>query len=145
MSCASIEDLLLNFAELPTQERVAVDLHLTQCAGCRQYAEALAQLDAALTERFSGVQPSELLHSRLHAVTTSQSPLSAPSFVPELLDLIGVAGIVFLLLLIPWKSIPLPEFTDFIPIVGILLPVCAGIALFVAAWLGARVYGEFKS
>jgi hypothetical protein len=148
MPCASFEELLLDYADLPAQERDAVDLHLTQCANCRQYSDTLLQLDVALTEQFSGVQPSELFHSRLHAVTTSQSPqspLSAPSFLPELLDLIGVAGIGLVLSLVLWKVVPIPEITDFVPIVGIVLPVCAGLALFGIAWLGVRVYTEFKS
>jgi predicted anti-sigma-YlaC factor YlaD len=145
MSCASIEELLLDYADLPAQERDAVDLHLTQCANCRQYSDTLLQLDVALTEEFSGVQPSELFHCRLHAVTTSQSPMSAPSFVPELLDLIGVAGIVLVLSVILWKVVPIPEITEFVPIVGIVLPVCAGVVLIGIVLLGARVYAELKS
>jgi hypothetical protein len=145
MSCASFEELLLDYADLPGQERDAVDLHLTQCASCRQYSNTLSQLDVVLTEQFSGVQPSELFHSRLHAVATSQSPLSAPSFVPELLDLIGVAGIGLVVSLVLWKVVPIPEITDFVPIVGIVLPVCAGLVLVGIVLLGARVYAEFKS
>ena len=49
MSCASFEELLLDYADLPAQERNAVDLHVTQCASCRQYSDALSQLDVALT------------------------------------------------------------------------------------------------
>jgi predicted anti-sigma-YlaC factor YlaD len=146
MSCASVEELLLDYADLPAQERDAVDLHLTRCASCRQYSDTLSQLDAALTEQFSGVRPSELVHSHLHAVTASRSPqssLSAPSFLPELLDLIGVAGIVLVLSLVLWKTFP--QILDFLPNVGIVLAVCAGLALFGIAWLGARVYAEFKS
>jgi predicted anti-sigma-YlaC factor YlaD len=145
MSCASFEELLLDYADLPAQERDAVDLHVTQCASCRQYSDTLSQLDVALTERFSGVQPSELLYSRLHAVKTSRSRLSAPSFLPEVLDLIGGAGIVLVLSLVLWKVVPIPEITDVIPIVGIVLPVCAGLLLFSIVLLGARVYAEFKS
>ena len=145
MSCASFEELLLDYADLPAQERDAVDLHLTQCANCRQYSDTLLQLDVALTEQFSGVQPSELFHSRLHALTTSRPPLSAPSFLPELLDLIGVAGIVLVLSVILWKVVPSPEITDFVPIVGIVLPVCAGLVLIGIVLLGVRVYAEFKS
>lgn len=145
MACASFEELLLDYADLPAQERVAVDLHLAACANCRQYADALSQLDVALTEQFSGIQPSELLHSRLHAVTASRSPLRSPSFVPELLDLIGVAGIVLVLSLILWKVVPIPGITDFVPIVSIVLPVCAGLVLLGIVLLGARVYSEFKS
>ena len=145
MSCASIEELLLDYADLPAQERDAVDLHLTQCANCRQYSDTLLQLDVVLTEEFSGVQPSELLHSRLHAVTASRSPLSAPSFLPELLDLIGVSGIGLALSLVLWKVVPIPEITDFVPIVGIVLPVCAGLVLIGIVLLGARVYAQFKS
>jgi anti-sigma factor RsiW len=145
MSCASFEELLLDYADLPAQERDAVDLHLTQCKSCRQYADTLSRLDVALTEQFSGVQPSELVRSRLHAVTTSRSPLRAPSFLPELLDLIGAAGIVLVLSLILWKVVPIPEITDFVPNVRIVLAVCGGLALFGIAWLGARVYAEFKS
>jgi uncharacterized membrane protein len=69
--------------------------------------------------------------------------LSAPSFLPELLDLIGVAGIVLVLSLVLWKTFP--QILDFLPNVGIVLAVCAGLALFGIAWLGARVYAEFKS
>ena len=145
MACASFEELLLDYADLPAQERDAVDLHLTQCASCRQYSETLSQLDVALTEQFSGVQPSELLHSRLHAVTTSRSPWSTPSMLPELLDLIGIAGIVLVLSLVIWKVVPIPQITDFVPIVGTVLPVCAGLVLFGIVLLGARVYAEFKS
>jgi predicted anti-sigma-YlaC factor YlaD len=145
MSCALFEELLLDYADLPAQERNAVDLHLTQCASCRQYSDTLSQLDVALIEQFSGVQPSELFHSRLRAVTISRSPLSAPSFVPELLDLIGIAGIVLVLSLVVWKVVPIPEITDFVPVVGIVLPVCAGLVLFGIVWLGVRVYAEFKS
>src|SRR5215471_2324609 len=114
MSCASFEGLLLRYSDLPAQERDAVDLHLTQCASCRQYSNALSQLDAALTEHFSDIQLSERFQSRLYALTTSRSTLSArPSFLPELLDSIGVAGIVLLLSLVPWKLLPLAEITDF--------------------------------
>jgi predicted anti-sigma-YlaC factor YlaD len=142
MSCASVEELLLDYADLPVQERDAVDLHLAQCADCRQYFDTLLQLDVALTAQFSGVQPSKLLHSRLHAVTASRSSLSAPSFLPELLDLIGVAGIGLVLSLVLWNVAPIPEITDFVPIVSIVLAVCAGLALFGVAWIGVR---EFKS
>jgi len=148
MSCESFKDLLLNYADLPTRERDAVDLHVNQCAGCRRYSDALSQLDAALTEQFSGVQPSELFQSRLHAVTTSrspQSPLNAPSILPELLDLIGVAGVVLVLALVAWKMVPMPQIAELVPIVGIVLPACAGLAMLGVAWLGARVYSEFKS
>ena len=144
MSCASFEELLLDYADLPAQERDAVDLHVTQCVSCRRYSDTLLQLDVALTEQFSGVQPSELSHSRLHAVTTSRSQLSAPLFLPELLDLIGVAGIVLVLSLVLWKTSPIPQILYFVPNLGIVLPVCAGLALFGIAWLGARVYAEFK-
>jgi predicted anti-sigma-YlaC factor YlaD len=41
MSCASVEELLLDYADLPAQERDAVDLHLTRCASCRQYSDTL--------------------------------------------------------------------------------------------------------
>jgi predicted anti-sigma-YlaC factor YlaD len=145
MSCASFEELLLEYDDLPAQERDAVDLHLTQCSSCRQYSDALSQLDVALTEQFSGVQTSEHFSSRLHAVTTSRSPLSAPSFLPELLDLIGIAGIVLVLSLILWKVVPIPEITDFVPLVDIVLPMCAGVVLIGIVLLGARVYAEFKS
>jgi hypothetical protein len=102
-------------------------------------------LDVAFTEQFSGVQPSELFHSGLHAaVTTSrspQSPLSAPSILPELLDLIGVAGIGLVVSLFLWKVVPIPAITDFVRIVGIVLSVCAGLAMLGVVWLGARIYG----
>ena len=56
-----------------------------------------------------------------------------------------VSGIVLVLSLVLWKIFPIPEITDFVPIVGIVLPVCAGLVLFGIALLGARAYAEFKS
>ena len=145
MSCASFEELLLDYADLPAQERAAVDLHLTQCANCRQYSDTLLQLDVALTEQFSGVQPSGPLQTRLHAVATSRPPLRAPSMLPELLDLIGFAGIVLVLSVILRKVVPIPAITDFVPIVGVVLPVFAGLVLLGLAWLGVHVYARFKA
>ena len=145
MSCASFEELLLDYAALPAQERNAVDLHLAQCSRCRQFSDAVSQLDVALTEQFSGVQPSGSLQTRLHAVATSRPPLRAPSMLPELLDLIGFAGIGLVVSLILWKVVPIPAITDFVPIVSIVLPVCAGLVLLGIVLLGARVYAEFKS
>jgi hypothetical protein len=40
---------------------------------------------------------------------------------------------------------PIPQITNFVPIVGVVLPVCAGLVLFGIVLLGARVYAEFKS
>jgi hypothetical protein len=71
--------------------------------------------------------------------------LRAPSFLPELLDVIGIAGIVLALSLVLWKVFPIPQITNFVPIVGVVLPVCAGLVLFGIVLLGARVYAEFKS
>jgi hypothetical protein len=65
--------------------------------------------------------------------------------VPELLDLIGGAGIVLVLSLVLWKVAPIPQITDFVPIVRIVLPVCAGLVLLGIALLGVRVYSEFRS
>jgi predicted anti-sigma-YlaC factor YlaD len=140
MSCAAFEELLLDYPDLPAQERAAVDLHLMQCVSCRQYSDTLWQLEAALTKQFASVQPSELLHSRLHAIKTSRSPLTAPSFLPELLDLIGTAGIGLVLSLVLWKVFPIPIITDFVPIVGLVVPVCAGLVLVGIAGLGVRIF-----
>ena len=65
--------------------------------------------------------------------------------LPELLDLIGFAGIGLVVSLILWKVVPIPAITDVVPIVGVVLPVCAGLALFGITWLAVRVYAEFKS
>ena len=145
MSCASFEKLLLDFVDLPTQERAAIDRHLVQCRSCRQYSDTLSQLDFALTEQFPSVQPSERLHSRLNAVKSSPSGLNPPSFLPELLDLIGGAGIVLCVSLVVWKMFPMTEISDFIPDASIVLPVCASLVLFAIAFLGARAYAEMKS
>ena len=46
-ACPAVEDRLLDYDELPSTDRSAVDAHLTDCPGCREYLQLLGEVDAA--------------------------------------------------------------------------------------------------
>lgn len=145
MPCASFEDLLLDYGELACAEREAVDAHLAGCPACREYLEALAQLDLRLAGLFAGVQASPAFRKRVLARVSLEGDLARPSFLPEVLDFIGWAAILAVvvclaLLLAPIAAMPQfpPEFNTFAALGA------AAIAVLAAAWVGARCYADLR-
>ena len=55
------------------------------------------------------------------------------------------AGVGAVVLVVLWTMIPAVPTLDLFTLTGTLLPVCAGLALMGAAWVGVRVYSELKS
>ena len=93
MPCGTFEDRLLEYADLPDQERAAVDAHVAGCAACRIYLETLAHIDRELEHVFaSAVAPVGLAAAVLRRARAPE-----PSMVPELLDAIGWIGVFALL------------------------------------------------
>src|SRR5580765_3487461 len=58
MACPEFEDRLIEYADIEGEARACVDTHLAECAGCRQFLEALRVVDTELTARFSGREAS---------------------------------------------------------------------------------------
>ena len=88
--CAECEERLLDYETLSAADRVALDAHVSGCAGCRDFRSALARADAALEKALGPISVSP----RMKRAVLEQVH---PSPLPEVLDGIGwlgVAGIV---------------------------------------------------
>jgi hypothetical protein len=104
MPCAGFEDFLRGYDELTAAERRSADLHLTNCADCREYLETLADLDRELAGLYQGLQPGFLNSSGFAAGIISRtgafSQPRRPSAWPEILDFCGWAAIVAIVALL---------------------------------------------
>ena len=85
MACVEFADLLVGYYELAENERRAVDTHAASCPECLEFKNALAEMDAELTTRFSGLESS----SEPPFIIQTQAPLKRPSIFPLMLDLVG--------------------------------------------------------
>ncbi|MBI2929320.1 MAG: zf-HC2 domain-containing protein [Verrucomicrobia bacterium] len=79
MACAEYEDRILEWQEgaLPAAERRAVEEHLAACAGCRQFAEELTHLDAALARTLQVPRLPAQFKSRLLQRVDASRPMVA--------------------------------------------------------------------
>jgi predicted anti-sigma-YlaC factor YlaD len=122
MPCAPFEDLLMDYTELSTDERCAVDAHLAGCADCREYLGTLAHLDAGLSQLYAGAQVSPAFRKDVLSI------LERPSLLPEILDLIGWAAIIATLVcLAPLLRLYQPELKS-------VALVCGAVAIVAAVW-----------
>lgn len=83
MACQEFEERLLDYAALSSVERDAVEAHLAGCPACREFVEALRQVDGELSAAFSGLHLDRAVTSK---VTRALRP---PSRIPDVLDLAG--------------------------------------------------------
>src|SRR5437879_4443896 len=110
MPCAEYENRLLEYAELPQDERRRVDAHAAGCAGCREFLDALVLVDEELSAQFSGREVSAGFTGALTARIRREPAPRRPSFVPELLDFVGWGAIVALIaLVVYWLAPHMPE------------------------------------
>ena len=131
MPCASFEDRLLDYGTLTAAERTSVDAHLANCAACREYIDVLAAMDAGLTNLYGGLSLSPALPAR--AVAPAKL-----SFVPELLDFLGWAAVIALVVGALLFFVPMPA------LVTPALIVASAIAVSAAAWIGLRSFAELR-
>jgi len=138
MPCASFEELLIDYMDLPGSERARVDTHLAGCGDCREYLRILRQLEGALTAEFSGLTVSRNVESRVRSRIASK-PWRL-SFLPEILDFIGWTAIVTIVFSLAWVLVPKGTIAspNALPVAG------ASLALAAAAWIGVRAYAELK-
>ncbi len=93
MPCTDFENLLIDYRELAPVDRCRADVHLQACAECRNWFEALAEVDAALTARFEGLHAPATLAAALQRKVAQSGPLRV-SAVPDILDFAGGLGVI---------------------------------------------------
>ena len=146
MPCASFEDLLLDYAELPAAARRTVDAHAEQCAPCREYLETLALLDAGLVDLYAGAQTSPLFQKRVLSRVSVLGRLAKPTFVPEILDFIGWIGMLAAVVCVTRLLLPLAAMPHLPPELNTFAALGAGvIAVLAAIWIGMLSYDDLKS
>ena len=138
MACAEYEERLLEWQEgtLPAAERGAVEEHLAACAGCRQFAEELKQLDAALARTLQPLRLPSQFKAQLLQCVDAGGPVAAPETIaarkrqlesefraftaglkqtvwrsnfPRLLDGLGFAGLALVVIALAqplWRQMP---------------------------------------
>ncbi len=84
MYCPDFEDLLKKENEG----------HLAVCRECRALLDALAHVDATFDSAFAHISAPPCLASTVRLRISQASPERAPSWIPEVLDLIGWAAVL---------------------------------------------------
>jgi len=140
MACAEFEELLIDYHDLPFPERTRVDSHLAGCSGCREYMSILRQLDNELTALYSGMTAHRALQPRFRSRIAAETRLARLSYLPEILDFIGGAGIVAIVSSLAWMLLP----REALALPDDLLLACASLALAGATWAGVRAYADLK-
>jgi anti-sigma factor RsiW len=146
MSCADFKDQLIDYAELAGEARARVDAHVSQCAECHEFLEALGTVDASLAARFSTAQEvSAGFAASVRRRVRQETHMTRPSFVPELLDLVGWAAIVALAGLVAWWVSPLLPASDPAGMLAVKTGWIAGAAfVLVAFFVGIHSFADLK-
>jgi len=140
MACAEFEELLIDYQDLPFPERTKVDAHLAGCTGCREYLSILRQLDDDFTAQYSGMTANRGLQLRIRSRIAAETRLARLSYLPEILDFIGAAGIVAIVSSLVWMLVP----REALALPDDLLLAGASLALAGATWAGVRAYADLK-
>ncbi len=106
MPCAEFEDRLLDYASLREEQRLPVEAHLRGCEDCCTFLEALSSVDAALARGLGGLEVSPGFRRAALDRAWSEVPLRKPSFVPEILDFVGWAAVVAIVVDLLYKVKP---------------------------------------
>jgi|SRR5713101_2739724 len=109
MPCAEFEERLLDYANLRVEERLPVEAHLKACAECRAFLEALSSVDVALARGLGGLEVSPGFRRVALERAWREVPLRKPSFVPEILDFVGWAAVVAIVMDLLYRVRPLLE------------------------------------
>ncbi|HET9319578.1 MAG TPA: hypothetical protein VFO27_07375 [Bryobacteraceae bacterium] len=146
MPCPEFEDRLLDYAELESDARSRVDAHVSACAECREFLEALCTVDARLTAQFRGSPSvSAAFASDVRQRVRQEIPVARPSFVPELLDLVGWSAAVALLGLMAWWFSPVLPGANAAGTLTMQAAWAAGGAFMLfAVFVGLRSFADLK-
>jgi len=146
MPCAEFEDRLLDYAELASDARSRLDVHVSACAECREFLDALCTVDAGLTAQFRGnPSVSAAFASAVRQRVRQKTPLARPSLVPELLDLVGWGAAVSLLGLMAWWFSPvLPGMNAAGTLTMQAAWAAGGAFMLFAVFVGLRSFADLK-
>jgi hypothetical protein len=98
MQCQDCEKLLLE-----GESNAALRSHLVACAACAEFAASLEEVDARLSNEYGQAHaPREFAATVLQRIERT-APLRRPSWVPDLLDLVGWAAVIALAITL-WNS-----------------------------------------
>ncbi len=109
MPCAEFEDRLLDYENLREEERRAVEAHLRGCEDCCTFLDALSSVDAALARGLGELEVSPGFRRAALDRAWREVPLRKPSFVPEILDFVGWAAVVAIVVDLLYRVKPLLE------------------------------------
>jgi hypothetical protein len=103
--CPEFEIAIENYADLTPAERTQVEIHLTTCFACSEYAAIQCELDDWLTAVYSDIQPSPTFQddARIHVQSTVQE--SHLSVLPEVLDFLACTSLAAAALFIVWREL----------------------------------------
>ena len=146
MPCVEFEDRLLDYAELGSDARSCVDAHVSGCAECREFLDALRTVDAGLTaELWSAPAVSAAFAPAVRRRIRQESRMIRPSVVPELLDLVGWGATVALIGLMAWWFSPLFPMTNAQGDLAMTAAWAAGGAfVLLAFFVGFRSFADLK-
>jgi anti-sigma factor RsiW len=146
MPCAEFEDRLLDYAALARDSRARVNAHVSACAECREFLDALRTVDAGLARQFrSSRSVSAAFASAVRRRVRQGAPVARPSFVPELLDLVGWGATVALIGLMAWWFSPVLPMVSASQYFGMKAAWAAGgVFVLLAFFAGLRSFAELK-
>jgi anti-sigma factor RsiW len=145
MHCGEFEEQLVEYAELTGETRARVDAHVARCAGCREFLEALREVDAALTSQFAGREVSSAFAPAVRQRIQRDSSVRQPSWVPEILDFVGWGAIVALIATLAWWISPQLPVYNVQPAFFRSAPfAAAAVFLAIAFLIGLRSFADLK-
>ncbi len=142
MGCAEFQELLLEYGELSGDGRAPVDAHVGQCAGCREFLQALDAVDAQLGAQFGGRETSAGFAPAVRRRVNREAAVRRPSLVPEVLDFVGWIAIVALIGVLAWWVSPLIPVSSTLALNAAL--DAGGAFVMVAFVIGLRSLADLK-
>ena len=129
MTCTDCQERLLE----GLARDAATATHLSACAECRAFSAALAVADAQLTATLAGAAAPPGFEVSVRRRIRAEAP---PSWLPEILDFLGLAGSAVLAGAARWAFVPAPWRT------ATTLLSAGGAVLAAGAWFGLRALSD---
>ena len=92
-ACHAFEDRLLDYGELAPPERQTVDAHVAGCAGCREYLQTLAEVDAAFSSQLRGIALDPQRLAGIRERIALDIPVGRVTKLPEWLDFAAACAV----------------------------------------------------
>jgi anti-sigma factor RsiW len=103
-ACAAFEDRLIDYRELPPDERVEVDEHVSRCASCREYLTLLEEIDTTLTTHVRDIHLDPRRYADIRQIVTTAPPIARVTRLPEWLDFVAASAICLFAYGLAWQT-----------------------------------------